>query len=218
MTTEATPKAFDPKGHLTRVTGRDYLEVKWRLVWLRAEHPEAIVQTEMVGHDDAFALFKATVSIPGAGSATGHGREEETDFHDYVEKAETKAIGRALAALGYGTQFCEDYQEGHVADNPVEGPSGPRPVVPPRPADPPAQAGAPRKASPAQLKAIHAAGRALGAGSDAEVDERVVAKWGAKPADLTMKQASEVIDALRAQQGQRAGAVQPVQKPKEAGR
>ena len=28
---------------------------------------------------------------------------------DYIEAAETKAIGRALAALGYGTQFCSDF-------------------------------------------------------------------------------------------------------------
>jgi hypothetical protein len=31
------------------------------------------------------------------------------DFHDYIEAAETKALGRALAALGYGTQFCQDF-------------------------------------------------------------------------------------------------------------
>jgi len=42
---------------------------------------------------------------------------------DYIEKAETKALGRALAALGFGTQFCPDFEfgarEGRVVDAPV---------------------------------------------------------------------------------------------------
>jgi hypothetical protein len=45
------------------------------------------------------------------------------DFSDYVEKAETKSIGRALAALGFGTQFTdEEFYEGEsrVVDSPVE--------------------------------------------------------------------------------------------------
>src|SRR5581483_1538041 len=33
--------------------------------------------------------------------------ETATDFGDFIEKAETKAIGRALNALGYGAQFTE---------------------------------------------------------------------------------------------------------------
>jgi hypothetical protein len=43
------------------------------------------------------------------------------DFADYCERAETRAIGRALAALGIGTQFVgQDLTEGeHVADAPV---------------------------------------------------------------------------------------------------
>src|SRR5262249_61697389 len=74
------------------------------------------------------AIFKARVSIPGGGSATGWGQEEAADFGDYLEKAETKALGRALAALGYGTQFTEDFEfstdeEQRVVDSPVERPA-----------------------------------------------------------------------------------------------
>jgi hypothetical protein len=32
-------KQFDPAKHLTNLKGSEYLEVKWRLVWLRNEHP-----------------------------------------------------------------------------------------------------------------------------------------------------------------------------------
>jgi uncharacterized protein YbdZ (MbtH family) len=110
----ARPKseeAFDPTQYLSNFDGRDYLEVKWRVMWLRHEHPEALMTTEAVqlNEEGGFALFRAEVEIPGGGKATGWGSETVRDFHDYIEAAETKALGRALAALGYGTQFCRDF-------------------------------------------------------------------------------------------------------------
>lgn len=102
---------FDPTQYLSKFDGRDYLEVKWRVMWIRHEHPEARMTTEIVQHNEesGFALFRADVEIPGGGKATGWGSETVRDFHDYIEAAETKALGRALAALGYGTQFCRDF-------------------------------------------------------------------------------------------------------------
>lgn len=122
MSTSATE--FDPSRYLTKVSGSDYLEVKWRLLWLRQTHPDAAIETELISHADQVAVFRARVSIPGAGSATGWGTEAYGDFRDYVEKAETKALGRALAALGFGTQFCNDFAFGadqnRVVDAPVD--------------------------------------------------------------------------------------------------
>ena len=47
--------------------------------------------------------------------------EKAASFPDYVEKAETGAIGRALAALGYGTQFAPELNEQHrIVDSPVD--------------------------------------------------------------------------------------------------
>jgi len=109
MTAKAKTKAFDASKYLTDLGGRDYLEVKWRLLWLRTEHPDAVVETELVKHGTELALFRARVTVPGGGIATGWGSETAEDFGDFIEKAETKALGRALAALGYGTQFCEDF-------------------------------------------------------------------------------------------------------------
>jgi len=115
---------FDPSRYLTKVSGSDYLEVKWRLLWLRQVHPEASIETELVTHDGQAAIFKAKVTIPGGGSSTGWGSEQYGDFRDYIEKAETKALGRALAALGFGTQFCNDFAFGadqnRVVDAPVD--------------------------------------------------------------------------------------------------
>ncbi|HEY8601661.1 MAG TPA: hypothetical protein VIL85_24760 [Thermomicrobiales bacterium] len=104
---------FEPAKYLVNLNGRgEYLEVKWRLLWLRTEHPEASIETELVRLEDHDAVFKARVTIPDGGSATGYGSESAGDFRDFLEKAETKAIGRALAALGYGTQFCQDHEFG----------------------------------------------------------------------------------------------------------
>ena len=103
---------FDPTPYLRQLRGRggsqtDYLDVKHRLLWLRTEHPDAEIVTEHIRIDETGAIFKATVSIPGGGRATGHGSETAQDFTDFIEKAETKALGRALNALGYGAQFAE---------------------------------------------------------------------------------------------------------------
>src|SRR5215204_2700591 len=115
---------FDPSRYLTKVGASDYLEVKWRLVWLREAHPDATIDTELVSHDDGMAVFRARVAIPGGGSASGFGSEGYNDFRDYLEKAETKALGRALAALGFGTQFCPDFEfgadRGAVVDSPID--------------------------------------------------------------------------------------------------
>lgn len=105
---------FDPTPYLRQLRGRgggDYLDVKWRLLWLRKEHPDAEIITELVDRDPQMAIFKATVTIPTGGKATGYGSETASDFPDFIEKAETKAIGRALNALGYGAQFSDRAEE-----------------------------------------------------------------------------------------------------------
>jgi hypothetical protein len=109
---------FNASQYVRQLRGRggaqDYLDVKFRLLWLRREHPDAETLTEHIRIDDTVAIFKATVSIPGGGKASGHGSETATDFPDYIEKAETKALGRALNALGYGAQFAEPETEAEV--------------------------------------------------------------------------------------------------------
>lgn len=118
-TAPVTTNTFEPARYLVNLNGKgEYLEVKWRLLWLRTEHPDAVIETELVRLEDRDAVFKARVSIPGGGSATGWGSESAGDFRDFLEKAETKAIGRALAALGFGTQFCHDHEFG-VGEPPV---------------------------------------------------------------------------------------------------
>ncbi|HLH73388.1 MAG TPA: hypothetical protein VKX96_08885, partial [Chloroflexota bacterium] len=55
----------------------------------------------------------------------------------------------------------------------------------------------PGLATPAQVRAIYSIGRDQHNLSETEVDERSTALFGAVPADLTRKQASELITALK---------------------
>ena len=48
-------------------------------------------------------------------------KETEVGFPDYIEKAETGAVGRALAMCGYGTLQAPEFDEGErIADAPIE--------------------------------------------------------------------------------------------------
>lgn len=118
-----------------KLKGKDYLQVAWRLVWFREEHPDWGLDTSMLHYDPEarHAIFKATIcDESGAQKSSGYGSESAKDFGDFIEKAETKAVGRALAMLGYGTQFCADemdagkpdpdeFDEGHrIVDTPID--------------------------------------------------------------------------------------------------
>jgi hypothetical protein len=139
---------FDAQAHLIqlprrvkdRQTGQyitvydDYLEVKWRLVWFREKFPRGVIHTEEIWVDleRGYARYRAMVEDGEGGKATGYGTETAEGFADYVERAETRALGRALAALGLGTQFVgADLTEGeHVVDAPVAS-ANRQPAVPP---------------------------------------------------------------------------------------
>ena len=42
---------FDPKEKLTSIQGKDYLEVKWRIVWFREDYPQGGIVTEVLSYD-----------------------------------------------------------------------------------------------------------------------------------------------------------------------
>lgn len=109
--------------------GKNYLEVKWRIVWFREEKPEWSIETEFPALTNDSAVAKATIKDEkGRIIATGHKREDKSHFPDFSEKAESGAIGRALALIGYGTQFASELEEGdRLADSPVA-PKGKAPL------------------------------------------------------------------------------------------
>jgi len=153
---EQSAHMFNPNEHLMQLKSRegskDYLPVQWRLVWFRSLCPQGTIDTEEVEVDldremeeeayvwnsekrrsekvikraKGYARFKATITDGKGGRATGTKSESCASFSDYIEKAETGAIGRALAALGYGTQFAPELNEEHrIVDSPVERGSAP---------------------------------------------------------------------------------------------
>lgn len=115
-----------PKGTklpIADIKGQKYLQVAYRLVWFREEHPTWTIATKMIEWDreKKWVIFGAQIidensrmiaQATKTGSATG--------FVNYIEKAETGAIGRALALCGYGTQFEPEFDEGEeLADAPL---------------------------------------------------------------------------------------------------
>lgn len=115
---------------LLSLKGKEYLQVAHRLVWFREAHPTGIVKTTMLSHQgegkEEYAVFKAEVFIDSERGpmmvSSAHKKETRGGFDDFIEKAETGSIGRALALAGFGTQFTGDEldEKDRLADAPVD--------------------------------------------------------------------------------------------------
>jgi hypothetical protein len=115
---------------LLSLKGKEYLQVAHRLVWFREVFPDGVLKTTMIALSgeglNEYAVFKTEVYIPsGNGSqmiASAHKKETRGGFDDFIEKAETGSIGRALALAGFGTQFTADEldEKERLADAPIE--------------------------------------------------------------------------------------------------
>lgn len=112
---------FQPQQYLENRDGLPYLPLKWRLAWLRSEHPQAKIATKLVNLNDGVAVFRAEIQLPTGGAATGWGVRSAADYFSreqgplgYITAAENQALSRALAALGFGTEYAYDF------DPPVE--------------------------------------------------------------------------------------------------
>lgn len=119
-----------PKGTalpLISLKGKDYLQVAHRLIWFNEVVERFTMDTFVhAGSNEDKSTVTATVSVFNEKGelvkrASGTKSEHKTHFPDHLEKCETGAIGRALAMLGYGTQFAiADLDEGdRIVDSPV---------------------------------------------------------------------------------------------------
>lgn len=212
-----------------KLQGKEYLEVNQRVYWLRQDHPDAKITTHLLTHNEAegYALFMAMVEIPSIGTlATGHGSAKRSDLRgpvaiNYLEKAETKAIGRACAGAGYGTLAALEEDGDTLADTPVERAPGraERPATTPQPSEAApvtpgdrertvqaadgrqpaiAMSNGAGALSDKQLKAIYAIARAARHMSEPEVDARATELYGRPVPQLTRAEASLFIDNLKA--------------------
>lgn len=212
--------AMEPRSlaaeRLTRLNGNPYLEVKWRLAWFRAEYPNGQVETDIVDRGPDWVIFRASVRAIGeggvlCGSATGHSYGAASEFQDYLEKCESAAIGRALAALGFGTQFVVNHEDDaprRVVDAPVpmrQERREPRPAATPKPA--PAETAAAEVAQPTERDTMTARQKsyleavARAAGFDAnQLDDLAVQRFTTPYRWLSRQHASALITELQQRQ------------------
>jgi hypothetical protein len=79
------------------------------------------ILTKVEKWGDKAVVMKATIKdMLGVVIATTRKKETEIGFPGYIEKAETGAIGRALAMCGYGTLQAPEFDEqDRLANAPV---------------------------------------------------------------------------------------------------
>ena len=170
---------------LIRVQGnRLYLPTQVRVVWFREECPDWAIETETVEGSlaEGYVVVKAIVrNAEGRIIAEGQKSETQRDFPaGFIEKAETGAIGRALAVAGFGSIYAAELDElgdtEHVADAPVQ-----RPVHSQAAAHPPAAAVSAAPAKPSAPVAAPHPSHAGAQGAVATIDYRARAAAHADP-------------------------------------
>jgi hypothetical protein len=124
--------------------GGQYLKARDRIVWLRGEpdqHPDWTIDT--IPEEVIRGEYKNKTTVNGGYArircniydetgrliASGTKTEFSERFMDFVEKAETGAIARALAVAGYGTEAAIDLDEGLDADRIADAPVSGRPIT-----------------------------------------------------------------------------------------
>lgn len=118
---------MDVKKHLIRLQGKDYLPVASRIVAFRETHATGVISTELVTMEPRIVVRASIHAADGVMLATGYGTAPVSGKGTWqsreIEKAETAAIGRALAHAGFGTLYAVDADDtDNLADSPVESP------------------------------------------------------------------------------------------------
>lgn len=113
QTVEDELKAMDKKkaSGVVEIRGKQYQTVAYRIQQFREKHPDWSLLTDVVERDAECVVVRAAiVDDEGRTLATGHAEEYRSSSQinrtSALENAETSALGRALAALGFGgTEF-----------------------------------------------------------------------------------------------------------------
>lgn len=111
--------------------GLQYKMVALRVTEFRAEHPLWSLSTDVITRDENWVVMRAQVADEtGRVLATGHAEENRKSSQinktSALENCETSAIGRALAALGYGgSEFASADELANAIQQQKGLPSGP---------------------------------------------------------------------------------------------
>lgn len=112
---------FEPKNYLREETTEEgksfYLDTKFRLLWYRLKYPDGKLVKIPKALNRDYATFEVRVyshkdDAPDNFLANGFASRYKDDGNEkfglnFVESAETAALGRALKDAGFGTQFCD---------------------------------------------------------------------------------------------------------------
>ena len=125
---------FDPAAFTRSIANEDgtvglYLDVKYRMLWFRLCYPKGKIDTEVLKATDQYAIVSCKIYMDKSDpvdqfiskSVAQRYATGERYGDRFLETAETASIGRALAAAGFGTQFCSCTDiPTDIADAPVD--------------------------------------------------------------------------------------------------
>ena len=114
-------EGFEPKEYLRKEEKTEgislYLDTKYRLLWFRLVYPNGKIHKIPKAINKDCATFEARIykdvndapeNFLANGFASRYKDETNESFGmNFVETAETAALGRALKDAGFGTQFCD---------------------------------------------------------------------------------------------------------------
>ncbi len=106
---------------IVNIHGKDYKTVALRVTELRDSHPEWGIETGLIESNEIFVVMKAKIlNEDGRVIGTGYAEEKRDSSQinrtSALENCETSAIGRALAACGYGG---EEYASANEVENAI---------------------------------------------------------------------------------------------------
>ena len=115
-----------PKGTelpFLNLKGKDYLQVAYRILWLKEEHPDWVIKTQILKFELDYCVIKATIEDnDGRTISEAHQMTTKQEFPKFLAKCETSAIGRAIGMAGFGTLHAQELvdDEEDLSDSPMQ--------------------------------------------------------------------------------------------------
>ena len=116
----ARSNTFDPVARLSTLEdGSQYLGARERLLWFLGEQDEYSVASQVERLSSTMVIVKVTVAVGNGKKVEALGSAAANGDYRAIETAETHALGRALALLGYGTEAALDLDTKTIVDSPA---------------------------------------------------------------------------------------------------